>query len=104
MKMFIFERLNCVSDRYHSQGGLVVIAKDREHVMELIKDYEDIIITKDEWKEVITYDLKIKKNLSYSYFPMLVVVRRVGLNGIYSDTNYINIMDVEYSNKHFSIF
>lgn len=69
MKMFIFERLNCVSDRYHSQGGLVVIAKDREHVMELIKDYEDIIITKDEWKEVITYDLKNQEEPKLFIFP-----------------------------------
>lgn len=57
MKMFVFQYLNQVSDNYHPEGGLAVIAKDKEHVKELIKNEEYIEITYNEWDDVITYDL-----------------------------------------------
>ena len=57
MKMFIFKELSQVSDNYHSEGGLAVIAKDKDQVYQLIEEYGDIEITEDEWHEVWIYDL-----------------------------------------------
>ena len=57
MKMFIFEYLNEVSDNYHCEGGLAVVAKDKEQVYQLIKEHGDIEITEDEWKEAYIYEL-----------------------------------------------
>ena len=52
MKMYIFEKLDNVSDRYHSNGGLMVVAKDLDDLKEIIKEYQDIIITEKEFKEI----------------------------------------------------
>ena len=41
MKIFIFKNVDQVSDNYHSDGGLVIVAKDAYQVEELIKDNED---------------------------------------------------------------
>ena len=57
MRIFIFEDLNQVSSRYHSEGSLAVIAKDKEHVKELIKDYDYIEIMDEEWENVVVYEL-----------------------------------------------
>lgn len=46
MKVFVFEYINQVSPNYHSEGGLMVIAKDKEQVIQLIEDYGDIEIDK----------------------------------------------------------
>lgn len=69
MKMFIFEYLNQVSPNYHPEGGLVVIAKDKEQVIELIKKYGNIEITKEEWEEVIIYELKHNEEPRVFVFP-----------------------------------
>jgi len=58
MKMYIFEKLDNVSDRYHSNGGLMVVAKDLDDLKEIIKEYQDIIITEKEFKEILIYELK----------------------------------------------
>ena len=57
MKAFIFEDVNQVSNRYHPEGGLVIIAKDTYHVEELIKDYDYIEIEKEDWEKVVVYEL-----------------------------------------------
>lgn len=57
MKIFIFEDVNQVSNRYHSEGGLVIVARDTYHVEELIKDYDCIVIEKEDWEKVVVYDL-----------------------------------------------
>ncbi|WP_268753430.1 hypothetical protein [Alkalihalobacillus trypoxylicola] len=38
MKMFLFEDLDEVSPNYHCNGGLVVVARDKDHVKELIAE------------------------------------------------------------------
>lgn len=58
MKMYVFERLDKVSRNYHSEGGLVVVAKDRTQAEELIEAEGDIVITEDDWKDVVEYELK----------------------------------------------
>ena len=58
MKIFIFKNNNQVSERYHSDGGLVIIAKDKRHANKIISVDKDIYISEDEWKTVEKYDLK----------------------------------------------
>jgi len=57
MKIFIFENLNQVSERYHPEGGLAVIAKDKDQVYQLIASDKCIEVTDDEWQKVWIYDL-----------------------------------------------
>ncbi|NLV87592.1 MAG: hypothetical protein GX025_10330 [Clostridiales bacterium] len=74
MKIFIFEDLEHVSDRYHERGGLVVIAENKEEVMKLIegspiiipehkKDYYDGC-----WDNVVVQDLNGNPEPTYYVF------------------------------------
>ena len=69
MKMFIFEDVNQVSDNYHSEGGLAVVAKDKEHVYQLIEEYGDIEITEDEWQKAWFYELVDNADPRVFVFP-----------------------------------
>jgi len=69
MKMFVFEYISKVSDRYHPEGGLVIVAKDKEQVIELIEEYGIIEITEEEWKDVIIYELKNNEKPRIFAFP-----------------------------------
>jgi hypothetical protein len=55
MKIFIFEYVKSLTDNYHSDGGLVVIAKDRDDAKALIKTDPCIKIDKAEWASVEEY-------------------------------------------------
>jgi hypothetical protein len=60
MKLFIFEDIEHVSHHYHSNWGLMVIAKDRHKQFDMVIETlwtDDIKITEDEWKSVIEYDV-----------------------------------------------
>lgn len=69
MKMYVFQYNDQVSENYHSGGGLMVIAKNTEHVKELIEKEEYIKITNDEWQEVIVYELKEDEKPRIFVFP-----------------------------------
>lgn len=69
MKMFVFEYIDQVSPNYHPEGGLMVIAKDKEQVEVLIKEIGNIEITNKEWEKVITYDLKNDEQPKVFVFP-----------------------------------
>lgn len=57
MKLFLFEYIKQVSDYYHSEGGLVVVAKDEDQAREMIANREYIEPTLEEWFEVKVYEL-----------------------------------------------
>jgi hypothetical protein len=57
MKIYVFERVGKVSNNYHEEGGLVIIANDIEHAKELINKTDDIDVTDDEWSKVESYEL-----------------------------------------------
>jgi len=57
MKIYIFNEIEQVSCNYHSNGGLVIIAKDIEHAKEVISVDSDVQPTENEWKSVEVYDL-----------------------------------------------
>jgi len=57
MKIFVFKRIDKCSDRYHEEGGLVIIAKDVEHAKELLKTDKSIEVTDKEWETVESFAL-----------------------------------------------
>ncbi len=60
MYIFIFEYVSDLTANYHSGGGLVVIAKDEEHVKELVATDRSIKLDKDEWAAVVKHRLSGK--------------------------------------------
>jgi hypothetical protein len=38
MKAFVWKRLNCVTDNWHPEGGLLIVAADLEAANELFKN------------------------------------------------------------------
>lgn len=61
MKIYIWNQIEQLTYRYHSNGGAVVIAKDIEEALELLKK-EDAKITKEEISEVEIFDVKAKES------------------------------------------
>lgn len=57
MKLFLFESIEKVSDRYHEDGGLVVVAKDKDSAIDMINERNDVEVTEKEWENVVTYEL-----------------------------------------------
>jgi len=57
MKMFIFEDVSDLTYNYHSGGGLVVVARDKDHALELISTDSNIVIKEEHWSSVIVYNL-----------------------------------------------
>lgn len=57
MKIFIFEDINKVSNRYHEEGGLVIVANNKSHAKEMIEKEKYVEVTEKEWEDVIEYDI-----------------------------------------------
>lgn len=57
MKIFIFESIGQVSDNWHKNGGLVIIAENIEAAKLLIKIDSSIEPTDEEWLSVENFDL-----------------------------------------------
>jgi len=57
MKIFILEEVDQVSNRWHSDGGLVIIAKDLEQAKELASLEPECVPTKKEWSKALVYNL-----------------------------------------------
>jgi hypothetical protein len=69
MNMFVFQCNDQVSENYHSGGGLMVIAKNADHVKELIEKDEFIEITNEEWEKVVVFELKNEEEPRIFVFP-----------------------------------
>ena len=69
MNIFIFEDLQQVSNNYHKNGGLVIVAWNIENAKKLVEPDEYIKITDEEWNNVITYELKHDEEEKYYVFP-----------------------------------
>lgn len=52
MNVYIFEDCSDLTDSWHSGGGLVVIARDSDHVAELISSDPNIQLSDVDWQEV----------------------------------------------------
>lgn len=57
MKIYILEDVDQVSDRYHSDGGVVIIAHDLDHAKELVDKTDHLDIKDAEWEKAIAYEL-----------------------------------------------
>lgn len=55
MKVFIWNNINELTDNYHSDGGLVVVAKDLERAHELARN-EGVEFAEDELAPTIEYN------------------------------------------------
>lgn len=75
MKAFVFEDLDCVSDSYHSEGGLFIVAESIEKAKELVKQDDSILISDKEWDDVITYNLDTRIK---SYSERVIVFPNAG--------------------------
>lgn len=92
MKLYLFPYVECVSDRYHSEGGLVVVANDKGHAARLIEAFPTTdkeakavgystyspwerseenppAVTAEEWEQVVVYDLAGKPEPAVYIFP-----------------------------------
>lgn len=58
MKIFILENVEQLTDRWHSGGALVIVAKGIKNAKEIIKQDEYIQPTEREWEKAIIYELK----------------------------------------------
>jgi len=84
MKVFIFKDVEYLTSRYHSDGGLVVIAKDRAMVERVIEDtnkltYNDtddfnlseaqIELTEEDWDKALIYPTDTNVKVDIFVFP-----------------------------------
>ncbi|HDY86248.1 hypothetical protein LCGC14_1126010 [marine sediment metagenome] len=77
MTLYLFERIDKVTDSWHSAGGIVIIAKDRRQAKEIATKYFDskfdkrdkVGITIDEWKSVKVFVLAGKHKPEVFIFP-----------------------------------
>lgn len=56
MKVFIWTSIEKLTDNYHSEGGLVVVAKDLERAYELARN-EGVEFTTNEYSDELTPDV-----------------------------------------------
>lgn len=57
MKLFLFERIEQLTEYYHPEGGMAIVANDDEHARTIIADMEYIEPTDEEWNTKIVYEL-----------------------------------------------
>ena len=69
MRLFLFKRIDQVSENYHSEGGLVIVANNLDHARAIIMDMADIEPTDEEWAEVVTFDLAADYAPTVYVFP-----------------------------------
>lgn len=69
MKIYIFKYIDQVSNREHSGGGLVIIAKDIESAIGLVAVDKSIEITDKDWSQVESYELNENAEPKYWVMP-----------------------------------
>jgi len=57
MKIFILPRVEECTEEYHTEGGLVVLAKDIDKAKELIKAETQARPTEEEWASATIFDV-----------------------------------------------
>lgn len=59
LNIYIWERVDKVSDRYHEAGGVIVIANDSDRARELAKD-NGVVLTQDKKDKNPDHAMKIE--------------------------------------------
>ena len=57
MKVIIIAHVGQLTYSYHSDGGIVFVARDLDHAKELASTDEAIEITDEEWSSRVEYEL-----------------------------------------------
>lgn len=74
MKMYVFERIDKVTEAWHPEGGLMVVAKDRDHAKVILEAEHDVEVTEEEWDGALEYYL----DDFYQYKPRVIVFPDAG--------------------------
>lgn len=69
MKIFIFENIYKVSNRYHEEGGLVIVANNKSHAKEMIEKEKHVCVNEYEWDKVREYDINGDHESELITFP-----------------------------------
>ncbi len=72
MKAFVFEAVQRVSGSYHSGGGLLIIAEDKDAAQALVDVSVEVFIEQAEWDKAIVLELAL------SYDPRIIVFPDAG--------------------------
>lgn len=69
MKIFVWEWVGQVSDNYHCDGGLLVVAKDEGRAKELIEQEPHVVVTDAEWRGVRIFETSADEQERVITFP-----------------------------------
>lgn len=80
MKIYIIQRVENLTDNYHSEGGLAIVANDDEHAKFLFIEYAngvrkdshydlDVVVTDAEWQSAKVYELSQDAEPAVFVFP-----------------------------------
>lgn len=67
MNVYIFEHIDKLTQNYHNEGGLVIIAKDKKSAKKLINTNTHIEVTAKEWENVIIYSVNATEEKLYIF-------------------------------------
>ncbi len=57
MKMWVWKSVNKVSDNWHPDGGLLVVAADEYSARELIANAWGVAVSEEEWPKAQVFEL-----------------------------------------------
>ena len=80
MQIYIIQRVNHLTDSYHNEGGLAIVANDRDHAGQLFAEYakrvedsnnwsDEIYVTDAEWQTAKVYELAQDAEPAVFVFP-----------------------------------
>lgn len=69
MKIFVFEYVAQCSYNYHSDGGVVIVAEDREDAMRMVAEDEYLVLEDSDWEAVDEYDCPEDRKSIVYVFP-----------------------------------
>ena len=72
MKMFIFRKVEECSPSYHSDGGVVIVAEDRDTAGHLADQQEYLVLCPSDWDKADVYELK------GAYVPYIYIFPNAG--------------------------
>lgn len=80
MRVYIIQRVENLTDRYHGEGGLAIVANDDEHAKVLFEEYANgvrkdgwydftPVVTDTEWQSAKVYELAQDAEPEVFIFP-----------------------------------
>ena len=69
MMLYLFERIDGLTDSYHSEGGLVVIAEDRVSAQALVLERQNCELDEYDWSKAKEFELVGVADAQLFVFP-----------------------------------